>query len=92
MENKKVTVGMIYDLYEVGGGPTCAINVYDRTGKKCIWRKTPHTREDFPDLSDAQRKLEVCRISTTASAIYLNVSVTSAEYKGPYIRMNGEYY
>lgn len=90
MDDKKLTVGMVYDVFELGGGDTCAFNVYDKKGNKCIWRITPHTKGNLPALTEEQRNLEVCRITATASAIYLDVE--SDKYIGPYIHSTGHYY
>lgn len=90
MENKKLTVGMVYDVFELGGGDTCAFNVYDEKGMKCIWRITPNTKGNLPDMTEVQRELEVRRITATASAIFLDVN--TSRYRGPYIHNTGQYY
>lgn len=90
MEENTLNVGMIWDVFELGGGDSCAFNVYDRSGRTCLWRKTPHTRPDFPELNEMQRNLKVLRITTTASAIYLDVD--AEHYTGPYIHSTGDYF
>ena len=88
-ENTTLTVGMIYDVFELANGDTCAFNVYTKSGQKCIWRITPNTIGKLPEMTEDQRNLPVGRITATASAIF--VDITTSDYKGPYIHGDGSY-
>lgn len=90
MEKENLTVGMVYDLFDLGGGDTCAFKVYDKNGVKCLWRKTSSVLFQLPELTEEQRALKVLRISVCASSIYLDVD--SDKYRGPYIHNYGEYF
>lgn len=85
----ELTVGMVYDVFELSNADTSAFNVYDNKGNKCLWREIPSVRYKLPKLTEEQRALKVLRVSVCASAIYLDVD--SEKYRGPYIHQNGAY-